>query len=120
MIMSVVSPVFLSVANLEAILIALSMEGTIAIGMSILLISGGFDLSVGSTLAFTGVVTGLALNAGVPAAPAILLGLLAALMVGLANGLLVARMGINSFITTLGMAMGVRGLLLVICQPHSR
>jgi ribose transport system permease protein len=119
MIMSVVSPVFLSVANLEAILIALSMEGTIAIGMSILLISGGFDLSVGSTLAFTGVVTGLALNAGVPAAPAILLGLLAALMVGLANGLLVARMGINSFITTLGMAMGVRGLLLVIAHGRA-
>ena len=118
-IMSIVSPVFLSRANIEAILIALSMEGTIAIGMSILLISGGFDLSVGSTLALTGVVTGLALNAGVPAVPAIILGLLAALMVGLANGLLVARMGINPFITTLGMAMGVRGLLLVIARGRA-
>jgi len=118
-IMSIVSPVFLSRANIEAILIALSMEGTIAIGMSILLISGGFDLSVGSTLALTGVVTGLALNAGVPAVPAMILGLLAALMVGLANGLLVARMGINPFITTLGMAMGVRGLLLVIARGRA-
>lgn len=118
-IMSIVSPVFLSRANIEAILIALSMEGTIAIGMSILLISGGFDLSVGSTLAFTGVVTGLALNAGFPAVPAMILGLLAALMVGLANGLLVARMGINPFITTLGMAMGVRGLLLVIARGRA-
>lgn len=72
-IMSIVSPVFLSVANIEAILLALSMEGTITIGMAILLISGGLDLSVGSTLAFTGVVTGLCLNAGVPAVPAIIL-----------------------------------------------
>src|SRR3990172_1383586 len=76
-IMSLVSPVFLSKANIEAILIALSMQGTITIGMAILLISGGLDLSVGSTLAFTGVVTGLGLNAGVPAVPAIILGLLA-------------------------------------------
>lgn len=118
-IMSMVSPVFLSVANIEAILLALSMEGTITIGMAILLISGGLDLSVGSTLALTGVVTGLCLNAGVPAVPAILLGLMAALMVGLANGLLVTRLGINPFITTLGMAMGVRGLLLVIAHGRA-
>jgi ribose transport system permease protein len=118
-IMSLVSPVFLSRQNIEAILIALSMEGIISIGMVILLISGGFDLSVGSTLAFTGVVTGLALNAGVPAAVAMLLGLIAALTVGLANGFLVARLGINSFITTLGMAMGVRGILLVIAKGRA-
>jgi ribose transport system permease protein len=118
-IMSLVSPVFLSVANIEAILLALSMEGTITIGMALLLISGGFDLSVGSTLAFTGVVAGLALNAGVPAGPAILVGLTAALLVGLANGLLVTRLGINPFITTLGTAMVVRGLLLVIAHGRA-
>jgi ribose transport system permease protein len=118
-IMSLVSPVFLTAANIEAILIGLSMEGTITIGMAILLISGGFDLSVGSTLAFTGIVTGLCLNAGVPAVPAMMLGLAAALMVGLANGLLVARVGINPFIATLGMAMVVRGLLLVIAHGRA-
>jgi ribose transport system permease protein len=95
------------------------MSGTITIGMAILLISGGFDLSVGSTLAFTGVVTGLCLNAGLPAPAAIVVGLMAALMVGLANGLLVARVGINPFITTLGMAMVVRGLLLVIAHGRA-
>jgi ribose transport system permease protein len=119
LLMSLVSPVFLTRANLEAILIGLSMSGTITIGMAILLISGGFDLSVGSTLAFTGVVTGLCLNAGVPTVPAIAIGLLAALMVGLANGLLVARVGINPFITTLGMAMAVRGLLLVLAHGRA-
>ncbi len=106
-------------ANIEAILIGLSMEATIAIGMAILLISGGLDLSVGSTLALTGVVTGLVLNAGVPAVLAILVGLLAALLVGLANGLLVARLGINPFITTLGMALAVRGLVLVLAKGRA-
>ncbi len=118
-IMSLVSPVFLSVANIEAILIALSMEATIAVGMALLLISGGLDLSVGSTLAFAGVVTGLTLNAGVPAPLAMAVGLGAALGVGLVNGLLVARLKINPFITTLGMAMALRGLLLVLARGRA-
>ncbi len=118
-IMSLVSPVFLSRANIEAILIALSMEATIAVGMALLLISGGLDLSVGSTLAFAGVVTGLTLNAGVPASLAIAIGLAASLGVGLVNGLLVARLRINPFITTLGMAMALRGLLLVLARGRA-
>ena len=61
-IMTAASPVFLTWPNLEAILLGLSVEGTIAVGMVILLVSGGLDLSVGSTLAFTGVVCGLALT----------------------------------------------------------
>lgn len=117
--MSFASPVFLNKENLEAILLALSVEATIAVGMVILLISGGLDLSVGSTLGFTGVVTGLALTAGVSAPLAIILGLLAALGVGLANGLLVSKMKINPFITTLGMSITIRGLLLVIAQGRA-
>src|SRR5512147_2099856 len=61
--MAFASPVFLDVGNLQAILLSLSVEATIAVGMMILLISGGLDLSVGSILGFTGVVTGLALQA---------------------------------------------------------
>lgn len=117
--MSIASPVFLNKQNIEAILLALSVEATIAVGMVILLISGGLDLSVGSTLAFTGVVTGLALTMGLPAPLAITIGLLAALLVGLANGLLVAKLGINPFITTLGMQITIRGLLLVIAQGRA-
>jgi ribose transport system permease protein len=119
-VMALVSDVFLTRANIEAILLSLSVEGTIAVGMAILLISGGLDLSVGSTLAFTGVVTGLALmTLKLPAPLAILLGLVAALGVGLANGLLVAKLKINPFITTLGMLITVRGLLLVLAQGRA-
>ncbi len=116
-LMTFVSPVFLSRANIEAILLGLSVEATIAVGMVILLISGGLDLSVGSTMAFTGVVAGLLLTRlAVPAPLAILLGLLAALLVGLANGLLVSKMLINPFIVTLGMTITVRGLTLVLAS----
>lgn len=113
-VMTAASPVFLSWANLEAILLGLSIEGTIAVGMVILLVSGGLDLSVGSTLAFTGVVAGLALSAGLPAFLAILLSLIAAFAVGLTNGLLIAKLKMNPFIITLGMMITIRGLLLVI------
>jgi ribose transport system permease protein len=117
--MTFASPVFLSWRNIEAILLALSVEATIAIGMVILLISGGLDLSVGSTLAFAGVVTGLTLNAGVPVVLAIFLGLFAAAVVGMVNGLLVAKMKINPFITTLGMMISIRGLLLVVAKGRA-
>ena len=118
-IMSLVSSVFLTWPNLEAILLSLSVEATIAVGMVILLISGGLDLSVGSTLGFTGVVAGLVLTAGLPAPLAILTGLLAALGVGLVNGLLVSKMKINPFIITLGMMITIRGLLLVLAQGRA-
>lgn len=118
-LMTIASPFFLTWRNLEAIVLGLSVEGTIAVGMVILLVSGGLDLSVGSTLAYTGVVSGLALTAGVPVIPAILLGLVAALGVGLINGLLIAKLKINPFITTLGMMITVRGLLLVMASGRA-
>jgi ribose transport system permease protein len=117
LIMTMVSDVFMNKANIEAILLGLSVEATIAVGMVILLISGGLDLSVGSTLAFTGVVCGLALTVlKLPAAVSILLGLLAALGIGLINGLLVSKLKINPFIATLGMQITVRGLTLVLAS----
>jgi ribose transport system permease protein len=114
--MTSMSPVFFTWANIEAMLLALSVDAIIAVGMVVLLISGGLDLSIGSILGLTGVVTGLLLNAGVPAWLAIVLGLVAATIVGFGNGLLVARLKINPFITTLGMMMMIRGLLLVLAK----
>jgi ribose transport system permease protein len=117
LVMTIVSPVFLTRANIEAILLGLSVEATIAVGMVILLISGGLDLSVGSTLAFTGVVAGLALTAlNLPAWLSILIGLLAALGIGLVNGSLVSKLKINPFIATLGMQITARGLTLVLAK----
>jgi ribose transport system permease protein len=117
--MTVVSPVFLSRLNIEAILLGLTVEGTVAVGMAMLFVAGGLDLSVGSTLAFTGVVAALALTAGAPAPVAVVLALLAALLVGLVNGLLIAKLKLNPFIITLGSMITVRGLLLVLTRGQA-
>ncbi len=118
-IISLANPIFLTKLNFEAMLLALSVEATIAVGMVILLISGGLDLSVGSTLALVGVVTGLVLVAGVSTIPAILIGLLTGLGVGLINGFLISKMKINPFITTLGTMITIRGLLLILAKGRA-
>jgi ribose transport system permease protein len=107
-------PEFLGRQNVSAILLSLADQGIIAVGMTVLLVSGGFDLSVGSTAALAGAVTAIWLTAGIPVAAAILLGLGTGAVVGLANGLVIAEIGINPFITTLGMMSLVRGLLMVV------
>jgi len=114
--MFIATPNFLTPLNFEGIILGLSVEGIIAIGMVVLLACGGLDLSVGSTLAFTGVVTGLCLNANIPTALAVMIGLFAAVCAGLANGLLIAKVGLNSFITTFGMSTALRGMVLIFAK----
>lgn len=114
--MFIATPIFLTPLNFEGIILGLSVEGIITIGMVILLACGGLDLSVGSTFAFTGVVTGLCLNTGIPVALSVLIGLFAAMCAGLVNGLLIAKVGLNPFITTFGMATALRGLVLIFAK----
>lgn len=118
-IMGVSSEHFLKFANINSILLGLTVEGVIVIGMSLLLISGGLDLSVGSTMCLTGVVTGLCLNASIPIPVAIVIGLTVAVFIGFINGFLIAWLNLNPFITTLGMSIAVRGFLLIISDGKS-
>ncbi len=115
-VMSSVSPIFLRPGNIKAILLGLSVEATIAAGMTVLLVSGGLDMSVGSTMAFSGVVVTMLMKAGVPVLPAVLLGLLSGAIVGLINGSIVATWKVNPFIVTLGMLSIVRGFVLLLAQ----
>jgi ribose transport system permease protein len=112
-------PQFLGRQNISAILLSLSDQSIIAIGMTILLISGGFDLSVGSTVALSGAVTAIWLGQGMPVPLAILLGLGVGVLIGLVNGLIIAEIGINPFITTLGMMSLARGLLMVVTDGQN-
>jgi ribose transport system permease protein len=112
-------PQFLGRHNISAILLSLSDQSIIAIGMTILLISGGFDLSVGSTVALSGAVTAIWLTNGMPVPAAILLGLGVGVLIGLINGLIIAEIGINPFITTLGMMSLARGLLMVVTDGQN-
>lgn len=111
------SSIFLQPGNLTDILRQVSLIGIIALGMTFVILTGGIDLSVGSILALATAVTATAVTGGVPGFPeamqipaAIVLALLACAAVGLANGLVVARLGIQPFIATLATMIGVRGL----------
>jgi ribose/xylose/arabinose/galactoside ABC-type transport system permease subunit len=101
---------FWSPANLQNLVVAVSVEGVMVMGMTIVMIGGGFDLSIGSVLALSGVIVVEALPLGQPAA--ILLAMLAAAAVGLANGMLITRLRVNPFIATLGAMVVVRGLVM--------
>ena len=80
---------FVSLGNLEAILLGISLDSLIAIGMTFVIITGGFDLSVGSTFAFGGLTVGLLLQSGWGVIPAICLSVSAGVGIGLFNGLVI-------------------------------
>jgi ribose transport system permease protein len=116
LIMSRASPYFLNPGNLLALLLSLSVETLIAVAMTNLMVSGGFDMSVGSVAAFTGATTAMLLKIGVPVVPAVLCGLLAGACAGFFNGFIVAVVGINPFVTTLASLSLFRGLTMIIAQ----
>lgn len=104
---------FLSPLNLTNILVQSSIMAVIAMGMTFVIIGGGFDLSVGSTVALSGCIATMAMmKAGLVAG--IVAGIAAGAAVGLANGLIIAMLGVNPFITTLGTMVLVRGLVFLV------
>ena len=113
--MSIVYPNnFPTAPNMRAVLLNLAPVGILVVGMMLLMIAGSFDLSVGSTLAFSGVWAGVVAGWwGWPAEIAILAGVLVGAICGLINGLIVTRIGINALIATLGTLTIYRSLTYV-------
>lgn len=117
-ILSVVSPYFLTVSNLTNVVRQFSMIAIISVGMTMVIITGGIDLSVGSIVALTGCVAAWFLVEGYPVGVAIVLGILLGVGLGFVNGLLVVGVRLPPFIATLG-TMGIaRGLALVITKGY--
>lgn len=112
---SLASPNFLQTANILAILQATSVNGVLAIAATLVIITGGIDLSVGTLMTFTAVIAGVVLTMWGLAMP---LGIVAAIGAGAAcgfiSGSLIARMKIPPFIATLGMMLILKGMSLVI------
>ena len=110
---------FLDINNQLNILMQVSIIGIVALGMTVVMLSGGIDLSVGSVLALVGVMTVLVLNA----TGSILTGIFTALVVGsfagFLNGLMVAKGRIASFIATLGMMAAARSIALYTAEGGS-
>ncbi|MEJ1240981.1 ABC transporter permease [Chryseolinea sp. T2] len=106
---------FPTFGNVSQLLLNLSIDTIVAVGMMILLISGVFDLSVGSIVAFTGCLTAYLMEFySLPVPIALVLGLCSALMIGWLNGYLIAYQGINPMIQTLAMMGIVRGGALLV------
>jgi ribose transport system permease protein len=91
----------------------------IVVGMTILLVAGSFDLSVGSVLALSSTVVAILLIAGVPIPLAILGAALVGAAIGLLNGVIVCGLGVNPLIATLGTMLMARGLALVFTEGFS-
>ena len=117
--MSVASPFFFTMANFRAISIGMAPTAIIAVGMTILLISGGFDLSVGAVLALSSTLTALTIVSGASIPVAVVVGLLSGVAVGLLNGLIVTRFGVNPLVATLGTMSVARGAALVMTEGFS-
>ncbi|ATP29373.1 ribose ABC transporter permease [Chromobacterium violaceum] len=111
--LSVMSPDFLTVNNLLNVMRQVSINALIAFGMTLVILLGGIDLSVGSILALSSVLTATLLRAGVDPMLATLLGILAGAAMGLFNGLVVSKGKVAPFIATLASMTILRGLALV-------
>ena len=110
---SVLNPAFLQVNNLLNLMRQLIINGFIALGMTFVILTGGIDLSVGSTLALTSAIFAGLLQGGMPTILAILIALGLGLILGLVNGILITKGKLAPFIVTLATMTIFRGLTLV-------
>ncbi len=112
-VLAFLSPVFLTTTNLLNVALHSSVNIMIAVGMTFVIASGGIDLSVGSTLAISGMVTADILVRGGGLLAGILGGLITGSICGLSNGYLVTKFKLLPFIATLGMMSVLRGMALI-------
>lgn len=114
-IFSLASPNFFQFNNIVGILIATAVNGVLALGVTFVVITSGIDLSIGTVMTLSGVMTGVAItNLGLPVPVGVLVGLLTGGLAGLVNGIIISKFKIPPFITTLGMLNVAKGLSLVI------
>lgn len=113
------NPYFLTIANFRAMAVGFTPTAIIAVGMAILLVSGGFDLSVGAVLALSGTVVARLVLDGTQQPIAVLLVLAMGGLIGLVNGLLVTKIRINPLVATLGTLSIARGIAQVMTEGIS-
>jgi ribose transport system permease protein len=129
-IMSLLSSAFLSSGNLANVAKNFSFVGIVTLGVTLVIVTGGIDLSVGSTMALAAITCAIVMQAlsgtaldGIPLAGMILslvAGLGVAVLIGLANGFLIAKVGLSPFVTTLGMLSIVRGLAYAVTEGRGQ
>lgn len=118
-VMTQLSDFFLAEGNLRSVLVGMVPGAIIAIGMAVLLASGGFDLSVAAVMALCGTVGAYLMDKDVPIAAAVFMALGLGAVIGAGNGVLVAFLRVNPLIATLGTLLVARGLALVITEGYN-
>ena len=113
------TPAFLTTANILSILLASSLIGIVAVGETFVIVTGGIDLSVGSVVAFTGVMTGLAIHAHVPVPAAVALGVGIGAFCGAFNAFAITVLGMTPFIVTLAVLAMARGLAFIVTSGNT-
>lgn len=113
-LMSVFIPHFFSGVNFVNVLNSTAITGIISFGMTMVIITGAIDLSVGSLVALTSVIICQSINSGLPAWVAIIMAFLGCAVFGLINSFFVSKLKINAFIITMGTMSVVRGLAYII------
>jgi ribose transport system permease protein len=114
-VFSIASENFFKFSNIIGILLATAVNGILALGVTFVIITGGIDLSVGTMMTFSAVMTAVFITKwGLPIPVGILGGLLAGSFAGFVNGLMISKMKIPPFIATLGMLYATKGLSLII------
>ncbi|NDJ62873.1 MAG: ABC transporter permease [Chloroflexi bacterium] len=116
--LSILTPAFLSSRNLTFVVTGMTYDLLMALGMTVVLLLWGIDLSVGSVLGLTAVVTTLLLQDGVSIPLAIAIGLSVSALCGATNGFFVAYLKIAPFIVTLGMMSVARGIATVLTSGY--
>lgn len=120
--LGIASPTFFTARNILNVFRQISINGILALGMTLVIILGGIDISVGSIVAVSGVVSALILEANpTMVIPAVIVGILAGSALGFVIGFLVAKFRIAPFIATLAMMTMARGIALVLSDgvPHT-
>jgi len=116
-VFSLASPYFLTSENMGGILLATAVNGVLALGVTFVIINGGIDLSVGTVMTFSAVMTAQVMIVWQqPVLVGIAAGLLTGALCGTLNGLMVTKMKIPPFVATLGMLYITKGLSLVVAQ----
>ncbi len=112
--LSIASPHFLTNANLSSVVRQTAVFNIMALGMTLIIIAGGIDLSVGAILAFGGLMGTMAMEHGYSIPVGVAIGIAGGLGWGMINGLLITRLRINPFIVTLGTLGMARGITLIV------
>jgi len=117
--LSIASPYFLTSTNLLTTVIGFANDGIVVIGITIVLVLGCIDLSIGAVIGFTCMIAATFFNLGVNIWIASLIALFAGTLCGVITGTFISRIGLNPFITTLAMQGIIKGTTLLVTQGQS-